>query len=237
MLLPIILIIVGGCSQPVARTGFDGQISIIPSVALFENNELPDDWVRQGTLGEDSVQATSALKVPALKVTSHSSAFVVARRTDASLLATPFLNWAWYMEPQGKGTHNVQIAIGLNPKTAKDSAETSVFDFSLKQALGTKLPDYQKVILLNWGNSALQRGTYYKPVARSGQPSTIRYTVRGGRENTRKWIIETVDLSRIYQYAWPNENQQNIQVSFIGFAASKGDESVSGYFSGLRLSR
>jgi len=65
----------------------------------------------------------------------------------------------------------------------------------------------------------------------------MRYTARGGRENGKTWLIETVDLSRLYMGAWPDEDHQSVEIAFIGVAGYGGDNSSTAYFSGMRLSR
>jgi len=63
------------------------------------------------------------------------------------------------------------------------------------------------------------------------------YAQRGGFEQSNMWHNEIVDLSLIYNRAWPGENSGNVIVTFIGMAAQSNIAPAGITFSSIRLSR
>lgn len=237
------LMILGACATKTVVSGPDGQINIIRPDTAFSINNLPDDWVTQGRVESSSVLLSSKENVPALRVNNTDNRFVLARRIKASLLATPYMNWAWYMEPPATGNHPVQLIVGFSGgepqsyKTENDSLFSLDKNLGLNRMFGLGLPEYRRLITVSWAESALQRGEFFYPTSRDKQRKSLRYTMRGGRENSKQWLIETVDLSLLYREAWPEDEMQKVEIAFIGIAGYGGKVEATAYFSGLRLSR
>ena len=239
----VALITLGACATQTVVSGPDGQINILRPDTTFSVDDLADDWVTQGKVEGSSIRLSSKENVPALRVINSNNRFVLARRIKASLLATPYMNWAWYMEPPGTGNHPVQLIVGFSGgETEASKAENdSLFSFNntlgFNKMFGRGLPEYRKLMTVNWSESALQRGELFYPISRDKQRKSLRYTMRGGRENSKQWLIETVDLSLLYQKAWPEDEMQSVEIAFIGFAGYGSNDKATAYFSGLRLSR
>jgi hypothetical protein len=89
---------------------------------------------------------------------------------------------------------------------------------------------------LVWGDTALKRGALSLPPP--DRPLEVPvYTLRGGRENTRKWWFETVDLSDLYAKAWPLDDFRHVRITFVGLAAAPTETVVRGRISGISLTR
>ncbi len=207
-----------GCVAPRAIIGPVGKLHILDPAAMSSLESLPDDWVivGSGNIVRDHLSVIDIENVPALRVTSGKSGFTVVRRTQAMLLATPFLNWAWNMEAPTTGIHPIRLVIGFHsPKTAGDSWEKSSSFWPW-----STLPAHDRFMAIVWGESALERGNLSHPSGkRQGAP---RYTVRGGRKNAGKWWEEAIDISQLYTRIWPLDDLSRVRVVFIGIEAVDG---------------
>ena len=87
------------CTPPNLVTGPDGGLNVLSLPVNFNVEDLPDDWFLAGTV--KSVQVTPAGQNPytELRVSSGPEGFALGRRTNASLLATPYLSWRWKLQP------------------------------------------------------------------------------------------------------------------------------------------
>ena len=225
-----------GCAiVPQASVAPEGLLQVLGPFPGFSPVELPGDWAieKDGELDENQLQIMDMQGVPSLKVTNGSDSFVVVRRTQAMMLATPFLSWSWNIEPPSTtGFHPMRLIVGFK----ETDPETGGWVSQPYSLFGSGLPPHDRAISLTWGESALQRGTLSPPLDQDGRTAP-RYTVRGGRENAGSWWQETVDLSELYTRTWPNADASGIQVVFIGIAAAGGRPAAEAFVSGIVLSR
>ncbi|OHC73138.1 MAG: hypothetical protein A3B62_02260 [Rhodospirillales bacterium RIFCSPLOWO2_01_FULL_65_14] len=229
-----LLAAVAACAQPAVLLPPSGTMDVLGPVPAPEPSALPADWVIEGDVGRGQLTVVERAGVPALMVVNGSHNFVAAKPTYASLLATPYLSWAWNMEPQQAGAHPVRLVIGFY---GGDPQSRPWRERPPPPANGPALPPHDRALVIIWGESALQRGAIVaSDPTRMPQPPA-RYTARGGPENARTWWLETVDLSDIYRRAWPGDDAARVQVAFIGVAAMAGRPVSPGYVSGVRLSR
>jgi hypothetical protein len=210
----------------------EGQLSVLGPGPGFTPANLPDDWAIDGH-NQSAMRQLAVIQkdgVPALKVVNGKDSFVIVRRTEASLLVTPFLSWAWSMAAYDGGSHPVRLVIGFSGGTPENgSGGNQTFRW-----LGSDLPPHDRALSLAWGESALQRGTLTETGPGRAVP---RYTVRGGREQVGAWWLETLDLSDLYAQAWPADNRNRVRIVFIGIAAEGGRPSSEADISGVVLSR
>ncbi len=228
-----LLTFAAACSKPASTLPLSGTINVLGPVPAFEPNALPLDWVIDGKAGRGQLTVVKRAGVPALKVINGQQRFVAVKPTQASLLATPYLSWAWNMDPQPSGVHPVRLVVGFhggNPKSRGLRATGLV-------SPGDTLPPHDRAVVITWGESALQRGSITKPKSSTRRQAASRYTARGGHENTGSWWLETVDLSDIYRRAWPEDDAGLSRITFIGIASAAGKPPSPAYISGLRLSR
>lgn len=217
----------------------DGRLAILGPDPWFSMQILPQDWGVAGA-GDDAAERLFVVRkqgIPSLHVINGDKGFVVARRTNAFLLSTPFLSWSWNMSHQGRGMHPVRLVIGFfgGDRTATIGGAGT---YAWK---GSDLPPFDRLLSVAWGDSALQRGnlTYGggsnpAPAPREAQ---ARYVVRGGREHTQSWWLENVDLAKTYGRLWSEDDIRAAKVVFIGVAADGGRAPVEAYVAGIVLSR
>lgn len=220
-----------GCSGALvspSRPNPEGQMNVLGPEPSFNLDAPPKDWI----ISTDNQDGRAALSskpfqgVPALELKSSETATIAVRRVDAMLLATPYLSWSWNLSDHGAGIHPVRIVVGFSGGISDDQDAIQ---------LGGGLPPHDRALALVWGDTLLKRGTLSLPPPESVAEAPL-YTVRGGRENTRKWWPEAVDLSQFYAQAWPNDDRRKVRISFIGIAAAPKTPAVHGRVSGILLS-
>ncbi len=216
------------CAPPSAKVDLTGNIQLFGPLHGFSLTDLSDDWVALGADPEDHAVVSATASGPSIKFLSSPEPYVLVRRIDASLLATPFLSWSWQIESIDRVFHPARITIGLRDLPESDSRWRGFF------GLGSGLPKYDRTITLAWSNSALMRGSMSHIIS---QPASVRYVVRGGQENAGRWWRETVDLSQIHAAAWPDLKRDKSRLVFIGVAVTADPSAGSADFSDIKLSR
>lgn len=227
----LLLTLSAGCAPTPAAVPYGGELVVMaPSpdfAAEVAHHRLPPDWVTLGRLGSGELETVELDGLPALRVSSGAAPFVVARRVDARLSVTPYLSWAWYVEPPAEGPHPVHLVVGLRDAATEDDGGWP--------SLGEELPAHDRVLALTWGASALSRGAL-EPAGPGGRPPS-RYVVRGGAENGSRWYAETVDLSELYHRLWPGRRQDAVRVVFVGLAAGAATLPRPMHIAAITLSR
>ena len=233
-LLAAALVASAACAVvPRATVEPKGLLEVLGPTPEFVPEALPGDWVVDGYSRDGGAELSVVRKqgVPALRMVNGEDSFLVVRRTQATLLATPYLSWAWNMEHHEQGFHPVRLIVGFHggdPKSGTWAGQPLVW-------LGSALPPHDRALVITWGASALQRGSLVRP--RGGKRGVPRYTARGGRENAGAWWVETVDLSQLYARVWPGDDAARASVVFIGVAAAGGRKPTPAHVSGIVLSR
>jgi len=226
--LALAIVLLVGCAVP--RTSLEpdgGQIRILGPSPNFSIDTLPTSWVIEGIPGKAPVIDKDG--VPALRLTSGSDAFILARLTRARLLATPYLSWAWNMTSHGGATHPVRLVIGFqggNPQGKSRGGKP-------RRWFGTALPPHDRRLAIVWAAAALKRGSFDDRV----EITLRRYIQRGGRENIGSWWLETTDLADLYARAWPEDDRGQVGIAFIGISVVPAVAPAQAHVSGVLLSR
>ena len=224
------MLAITGCAGPVPinRPAPEGHLAVMGPAPHFDLSAPPKDWIisTDNANGRAALTMTKLQGVPALELRSTDTVTVAVRRVDAMLLATPYLSWSWHLSDHGSGIHPVRLVVGFQGGAAS-GAET--------EPLGGGLPNHDRALALVWGDTMLRRGTLSLPPADRPTQAPL-YTVRGGRENTRRWWLETVDLSEFYAKAWPGDDFRHVRITFIGIAAAPHTPAVRGRVAGILLS-
>ena len=213
----------------------EGRLDVLGPTPQFDNDEPTSDWVLIGTSAANNITTNPIKGIPGIGITSADDALLAVRRVNAMVLATPYLSWAWNMTDHGDGLHPVRIIVGFKRLDEKD--DDGFFSLAKIGLRSSDLPKHSRALSIVWGDSALGRGSMRMALSSAGDVAAPLYMPRGGRENTNKWWMETVDLSEIYQKAWPGESQRDLAISFIGIAASPDKPGHRGRISGIVLSR
>lgn len=232
-LAALVLAALVGCAVvPRATVDPKGLLEVLGPTPGWTPDALPGDWIVDGYRRDDGeLSVKPSQGVPSLRVVNGKAGFLVVRRTKAFLLASPYLSWAWNVEPQTEGLHPVRLIVGFHggdPKSPSWGSQPFVWT-------GSALPPHDRTLIIAWGESALQRGTLIRPAI--GEKSSPRYIARGGRENARSWWLETIDLAKLYAETWPADEVGKVSIVFIGIAAAGGRPPAAAHVSGVVLSR
>lgn len=214
----------------------EGRLAVMGPDRSFNLDAPPRDWIISGGDGSAPSSSISSVMrdgVPALELKSGSKRVIAVRRVNAMMLATPFLSWSWHLSNHGEGIHPMRLIVGFHGGVPADTERGAPADTRLNSQ-GDGLPPHDRALALVWGDTALRRGSLSLPPAQKPFQAPI-YTVRGGRENTRKWWLEHVDLSALYTKAWPNDHRAHARIAFIGLASAPTSTVVRGRISGILL--
>lgn len=223
----------GACAVSQAVVGPEGQLAMLmPGIDLTPAT-LRREWVLDGlpqdtlALPQGPVGIITRQNRTALRVVGASNSFVLARRTQAWLLATPYLQFAWNLDPFEGRYHPIGLMIGFHggrPESGSWGSQPLAWT-------GKVLPPHDRLLILRWGHSALERGDLTPAVG------TSYYTLRGGAENAGLWWDESVDLDNLYRRAWPHDDFGRVRIMFLGVTAIGGSPGLGGHFAGFALFR
>jgi hypothetical protein len=221
LITALITFLVPSCTSPRVATNPEGKLEIFGSAAPITNKHLPKEWFVDG-ISESSflslhLNLLTIDDLPTLTLLPNLKSYVFAKRTMASLLATPFLRWSWNVPAFEEKIYPIGLIIGFygsNTNSLHWSRQTMTY-------LNKNSPLYDRAISLIWHQNALLRGTVNKTL------TLPKYIARGGIENTDKWHTENIDLAALYQTLWPNDDISKTQIMFIGFAGTGNENSIN----------
>lgn len=234
LLALFVCVALAACEVQKAEVDPSGRLEILAPSPGLEANGTAAQWKM---VTADSEQGPRFVEqefqsVRSLRVTSGAVTGILYRNTDAILAVSPFLSWAWSVEPHGGSQHPVRIIVGFY---GGDPESGGWENRPRPRWVGSDLPPYDRLLTIGWDASALRRGHLTSP--RENPQAPRHYTVRGGDENTGEWRLETVDLTGLYRMAWPGDDVSATRIVFIGIAAVGGAVPATANISGLVLSR
>lgn len=224
-------VVLSACTSPQAEVSPEGVLDVITPAMERAGDGANSDWIALLESGEVVGRNRLSVRTPqndtVARVVAGNGAFRVVRRSRVNLLVSPFMSWQWRVSRHRGATHPVRMIIGFFGGDGRfGSRGAQPFAF-----LGQKLPAHDRTIEIVWGAQALARG------ALSATPSSARYTARGGLENTERWWTESLDLGGLYRRLWPKDEQQRVQVTFIGFDVAAAEDIELIEFKELALHR
>jgi len=222
-LAAIMAVMLGGCVLTQAEVGPEGTLEVFSLATLGAARVLPDDWVIEADSSGNArrnVAIDTSSGGALLTLRTGAPRFIMARRTKATLLASPYIGWSWRMTAQATVSPDIRMIIGFhggNPESRSWGSEPLA-------RLGTNLPPFDRAISILWGQSALERGSF------STATPIPEYIARGGAEHFEKWWTDNLDLADLYRKAWPNDRFERTRIMFVGFAvgAESGAEAQFG---------
>ena len=231
-ILPIgLILILEACGPNITDVALDGTLTILAPPPTQFPERILEEWIITDNIEEAAPRILVENKQLYLAVSGSLSPFVAIRPIKAQLLATPFLSWEWRIIDKLGNYAPFQLTIGFSD----DAIEYT--RMSIQRLWRPVIPKFARSLTIEWGQSALERGTLkiYKR-DQIGRP-LARYIARGGRENQNRWWHETIDLSSLYSKAWPNLDMRDTKIVFAGFIVNKVQSDMSGHLRGVRLSR
>jgi hypothetical protein len=223
----VILLSAAACTQQHPAMPVGGTLEVLaPSfdfISSLSRGALPQGWEIAGTVAKGDLSIRQIERFTALNVRAGQHPYQLIRRINASMLATPYLNWAWHTQPPRAGAHPVRILVELTDRDPQSKR-------AWWQIAGSDRADASRLILLIWDATALGRGTIVGPILAEGYPETARYIARGGPEQANRWWADSVDLSLIHRQVWPNDDPARFDITAIGVsvqASGSGADSAT----------
>ncbi len=232
--LLLALAVITGCAKAPDLAGIGGTFNIIgpdrDMLVALRAGETPDHWHLKGKPSSNALSVSEVEQVAGLNVRAGSSNFWFARKLHASLLAMPYLSWSWFSNPPPAGPHPIRLVIGFADQgTPRKAAWWSV--------MSPDFPLADRVVAIEWAETALGRGTVVGPTQSPDNYSYARYIARGGTEHGNRWWTDNVDLSLLHRQLWPQHAVKNTEIRFIGVWSSTTQQPVNMYLANLRLFR
>lgn len=223
-----------GCARPPDLAGIGGAYNILGPdrdfVVALRSSDLPTHWHSKGKLTPNTLSIDEVRRVPSLRIDAHDSEYWFTREVNASLLATPYLSWSWFASPHTQGAHPVRLVVGL--ADVGSSRKSSWWHVA-----GTGMPRADRVVAIEWAETALGRGTVIGPTLHAEDYSYARYIARGGAEHGSRWWTDNVDISTLHRQLWPNKPLKSTEVRFVGVWSARSSFPASMHFANIRLFR
>lgn len=232
--LAVVAFCLAGCAPARDAAPLGGSLSVLgPDQAFIETvsqGQLPPGWEVSGDIPANALSIQQIETSRALSVRADGRQFALIRRTQASLLATPFLSWAWHTQPPTSGSHPVRIIVGLADREGKPAKHWW-------QAGNEDAGKVTRIIEMTWNETALGRGSVIGPKVDGTHPESALYVARGGGEQANRWWVDAVDLSLIHRQVWPKDNPANMDIRFIGIAVHGTKRPATMNVAAIRLMR
>jgi len=214
--IAVLAFVLFGCVVPQAEVSPEGTLEVLSAASLVPGPKLPSDWVvdteGDGVIGREAIDIENRVNGAILTLRTARQRFVLARRTKATLLATPYMGWSWRMTASTGHESDIRIIVafhGGKPESRSWGGEPLAY-------LGLTLPPFDRAIAILWGRSALERGSL------STSAAIPEYVARGGVEHEDTWWSDNLDLAALYRKAWPDDRIERARIMFVGFAVAEG---------------
>ncbi|HLF59026.1 MAG TPA: hypothetical protein VI732_05290 [Alphaproteobacteria bacterium] len=200
------------------------QILVIGPNPRFDSARLPETWY-VATRGSEAPKFVTAEKdgVLALRLDGDPDGAIIGRKFHLPLLNMPYLRWGWYVDRPVPAAKRANVEAGVGEPSVllrvvvgfRDSAGN---DPDEGAADTHEAPKIDRAISLEWRAD--------EAVGHAAEGSVV---MRAGRGDSGKWIIEAVDLSRIYSKAWPQNQIANARIVFVAVGAGPTRTPATGY--------
>ncbi|MBT5430372.1 MAG: DUF3047 domain-containing protein [Rhodospirillaceae bacterium] len=209
--LIFLALLLAGCTLPKAQVNPEGRLNIFSPAFPSKNPLLNSEWLidtsASTNFSHEFTQTIVKGKSLALNLLNHKNSYILVKRVDANLLATPFFSWNWKIPVFENLDHPVCILIGFYG----GQSDTKLWTNKSIAYGNAGYPAYDRVLKIIWHRNALLRGTSQF----NGQ--IPEYIARGGLENVDKWYSENINLESIYSKIWPKDSIVNTNIVFLGF--------------------
>lgn len=229
-------------AQATRASVVDGTIRLLDRIPGAQANAAPEQWwtrrqTNEGPLTVVDLQGTLAIRPDA------PGGSLMARRVDASLAATPFLRWSWYLEPS---------VFGGGPGTGQERGLRMVVFFrSVDRPFSERLAswafvepaEYDHWVEISFGGFGAARAEMAQQRKWTADDSGRRIVLREPRaEQAGNWHVEAIDLNELFKRFWPSGDPSKMRIVMVGLGGFSGNvpEGVPGaigYISEAYLTR
>ena len=223
--------LLNACGKPVVEVALDSSLTILEPDRDYSYDQMQKKWVIIGDIKKTVPRLHIENKEHFLAIAPNRTPFAALRPIKAHLLATPFLSWTWRIAQDTQPISTLQLAIGFMDEKIKNNA------WYLSKFWGPSLPPFSRSLIIEWGQSAHQRGSLRVSKKDLEGRSLARYVARGGLENQGRWWRENIDLSLLHSKAWPELDMRDTQIVFAGFILNKHNSRLASHLKKISLSR
>ncbi|MBN9496451.1 MAG: DUF3047 domain-containing protein [Alphaproteobacteria bacterium] len=209
-------------AQATRASVVDGTIRLLDRIPGAQSNPAPEQWwtrrqANEGPLTVVDLQGTLAIRPDA------PGGSIMARRVDASLAATPFLRWSWYLEPS---------VFGGGPGTGQERGLRMVVFFrSVDRPFSERLAswafvepaEYDHWVEISFGGFGAARAEMAQQRKWTADESGRRIVLREPRaEQAGNWHVEAIDLNELYKRFWPSGDPAKMRIVMVGLGGFSG---------------
>ncbi len=224
-----LLVVLSGCGERerinILAPDGSSPFSVMDFSKITSLDPLPDGWFHRTFWFTSPMDISFGTKEgrQAIKLATDNSASMLFRHVDIPLDDYPRLEWDWYIE-QG-----VQSTISELTEDGDDHPARLFLSF--EGVDGT--PHRMEII---WGNVKLKPGEW-KHLDMGNGHSFPHYVANSGRENTRRWQDERVDMTELYNELWGDAAGARLtDIALFCDTDGTGAKSIA-YFSKVQVSR
>jgi hypothetical protein len=243
------LLVLAACSGGAPATGpatrasvVDGTIRILDRIPGTQANPAPEQWWTRRTGNEGPLTIVDLQGALAVRPDAPGGS-LMARRVDASLTATPFLRWSWYLE---------QAVFGGGAGTGQERGlRLVVFFRSVDRPFSERMASWAFVepaefdhwVEVSFGGFGAGRAEAAQQGKWAADEAGRRIVLREARgEQAANWHVEAIDLGELYRRFWPNGDPAKTRIVMVGLGGFSGPlpEGVPGaigYVSEVYLTR
>lgn len=227
-----LILAAGACAgrppPPLPETG--GRARVLGPEPGFNTAAPQDPWWRSPPHAPDLFKVVELEGAPALAVEApdadEPTTAVLGRRLTVPLLAMPYLQWAWYLEPAifGGGPNDgldrgLRISIGFYGG-APGSPQLTDRLFGTGPA---GYPAYDRKIDITFGGIGAPRPEDAAQRLMAVNDKGVAYELRKSSfGQAGSWKLEALDLAKLYQQFWPQDPINLVQISFIAVGGLGG---------------
>lgn len=222
----------GACAEapPSALPETGGRALVLGPDPAFDPAALKDPWWRSPPDGPNrfvvtDLKGTLVLRIDA-PAADQPTTTVVGRRLAVPLLAMPYLQWAWYLEPAifGDGPGNgidrgLRLTIGFYGGAPQSPQLTD----SLFGNGPAGYPIHDRRVDIIFGGIGAPRAEDATQHMAAIDNKGIAYELRAQQfAQGGDWKLEALDLSKLYQQFWPHDRLNLARISFIAVGSLGG---------------
>lgn len=239
------LALLAGCAnvqQPTRAAVIDGQIRILDRIPGLHGNAAPDQWWTQRRIEDGQIAIVDLQGTVAARADVPGGA-LMGRRVDATLAASPFLRWSWYLEPAifggGAGSgqeRGLRVVVFFRSNVRPWTENWS----SWIRATPAEWDRWAEISFGGVGAARAETGQQRKWVGDDAGRRIVLREPRAGQAG--EWHVETIDLAELHRRLWPSEDPANVRVTMIAVGGYSGQvppglPASIGYVSEVFLSR
>ncbi len=222
----------GACAErppaPLAETG--GRALVLGPEPAFDPAAPKDPWWRAPPGGPKLFTVAQLQGAPALEVEApeagQTTTSVVGRRLSVPLLAMPYLQWAWSLEPaifSGGAGDGLERGLRMSVGFYGGAPETPQLTDRLFGTGPSGYPIHDRRLDITFGGIGAPRPEDAAQHMTAVDDRGLTYELRSSNfGQAGSWKLEALDLAKLYAKFWPNDRMNLTQITFVAVGGLSG---------------